>query len=199
MYVRRSLELALLLTFTIPSLAYSQPKPKLDVATIMQDPKDWLGSLPRGQFWSEDSKWIYFSWNPEKADADSLYKVSAQGGQPVKLTRDERRRMVPAKGVYSRDYRFKLFTRNGDVFLYDKGKGSLLQITNTAARESGATFAHDESAVIFQQDSNLFRWSRATGITSQLIDFDKGEKPKQGPELKTDSEKFVKGGGGAAV
>jgi dipeptidyl aminopeptidase/acylaminoacyl peptidase len=180
-----------MILLTIASLNFAQPKPELDVATIMQDPKEWVGSLPRNPFWSEDSKWIYFLWNREGADSDSLYKVPATGGEPLKLTRDERLMVVPTAGVYSRDFSHKLFVRNGDVFLYEKRKNSLLQITNTSARESNPRFSHDESAVIFQEGSNLFRWDRTTGITSQIVNFRKGKKPKDGPELKTDSEKFL--------
>lgn len=178
----------LVLAFQIRSQSYSE----LDVATIMQDPKKWVGSPPNQPFWSEDSKWIYFYWNPEATDADSLYKISAKGGKAIKLAREERRRVPPAHGVYSRNYRFKLFARNNDIFLYDKKRDSMLQITNTSARESNPKFSLDERGVIFQRGMNLFRWDRATGALAQIIDLRKGENPDEKKDAKTDAEKFVK-------
>ncbi len=184
--------LLLALIIALPLIIQAQSKIELDVATIMQDPKTWVGSSPNRPFWSEDSKWIYFSWNPESVDADSLYKISARGGQAIKLTREERQQVIPGSGVYSRDYRYKLFTRNGDIFLYDIKRNSSLQITGTTARENNAVFSQDESAVIFRSGMNLFRWDRSTGATTQIIDFSRGKKPVEEPEPKTDSEKFVK-------
>ena len=163
----------LLLVFILPIVAQAQPKIDLDVKTIMQDPKTWVGSAPNNPFWSEDSKWIYFNWNPEAVDSDSLYKVSVNGGKPVKLTRDERLHTAPARGVYSRDYRTKLFSRSGDIFLYDVKRNSILQITNTSDKESNPKFTQDERAVIFQRGMNLYKWQRTTGTITQITDFKK--------------------------
>lgn len=181
-----------LLVFVLPLTTQAQQKIELDIKTIMRDPKTWVGSAPADPFWSEDSKWIYFNWNPEAVDSDSLYKVAANGGTPIKLSRNERLRLAPARGVYSRDYRTKLFSRNGDIFLFDIKRNSILQITNTSDSESNPKFSQDESAVIFQRGMNLYKWERATGTTTQLTDFKKGKKPEDDPEPKTDAEKFVK-------
>ncbi len=181
-----------LLVFVLPIVTQAQPKIELDVKTIMQDPKTWVGSAPNNPFWSEDSKWIYFNWNPEAADSDSLYKVPANGGKPVKLSRAERLQVAPARGVYSRNYRTKLFSRNGDIFLYDIKRNSILQITNTSDHESNPEFSHDEKAVIFQRGTNLYKWQTTTGTTTQITDFEKGKKPEDDQEPKTDAEKFVK-------
>ena len=54
----------LLVVFVLPFAAQTQQKIELDVKTIMQDPKTWVGSSPNDPFWSEDGKWIYFNWNP---------------------------------------------------------------------------------------------------------------------------------------
>jgi dipeptidyl aminopeptidase/acylaminoacyl peptidase len=182
--------LALLLLPAI--IAHAQTRPELDVATIMQDTKKWLGSFPNNPYWSEDSKWICFNWNPEAADADSLYKVSAAGGPPIKLTRAERLRTPPAYGDNSRDFRYKVFDRSGDIFLYDKKRDTILQITNTADTESSPHFTLDETGVVFQRGMNLFVFDRASGVIRQVVDFREGKKPEPDPTPKTDAEKYVK-------
>ena len=37
-----------LLVFILPNVTHAQPKIELDVKTIMQDPKTWVGSAPNG-------------------------------------------------------------------------------------------------------------------------------------------------------
>lgn len=180
------------LIFLLPLTGYVQPKIELDVNTIMQDPKTWLGSSPQDIFWSEDSKWIYFGWNPEAADTDSLYKISINGGEPAKLTRLERLQIPTPEGTYSRNYQTKLFERNGDIYLYDTKGNSILQITSTSDVESNPKFSQDEKKVLFQQGMNLYFWDRKAGSTKQLTDFKKANKPKDSPSPKTDAEKFVK-------
>ena len=57
---------AVSLLAALPAAVYAQ-RPGgavLDVETIMQDPK-WIGEAPAGVVWSDDSRWIYFRWNPE--------------------------------------------------------------------------------------------------------------------------------------
>ena len=56
---------------------------ELTVEKIMRDPK-WIGSAPTGLNWSPDSKTVYFNWNPDKAAADSLYKITLQNRIPQK-------------------------------------------------------------------------------------------------------------------
>ncbi|MFQ5637658.1 MAG: prolyl oligopeptidase family serine peptidase [bacterium] len=183
----------IVITFLFSAISVSaQSQITLDVATIMQDPKTWVGSPPNRPFWSENSKWIYFYWNPKAADSDSLYKISVNGGDAMKLSRAERLRVPPVRGVYSRDYRYKLFTRSGDVFVYDKNSDSIVQITNTSANESNATFTQDETGVVYQSGMNLFRWDRASGALAQITDLRKGSDPTKKKTAKTDAEKFIK-------
>jgi hypothetical protein len=37
---------------------------QLTVEKIMKDPK-WIGTSPSNVFWSQDSKSVFFSWNPK--------------------------------------------------------------------------------------------------------------------------------------
>ncbi|MFQ5676958.1 MAG: S9 family peptidase, partial [bacterium] len=187
----RSLLLCIMVS-TLPVNTFAQKHIELDVETIMQDPKTWVGTPPRNPYWSEDSKWIYFLWNPEAADSDSLYKVSVNGGPPIKLSKEERMKVPPPGGVYSRDYRTKLFVRNGDIFLYNVRQNSTLQLTSTSDRESNPRFSQNEKSVIFQKGMNLFQWDRKTGATRQITDFQKGKKPEADPQPGSDAEKFVK-------
>ncbi|MEQ1588544.1 MAG: S9 family peptidase, partial [Cyclobacteriaceae bacterium] len=74
----------LLLLLIIPS-AFAQQLAPLTVEKIMRDPK-WIGVAPSNLTWSEDSKQIYFSWNPENNAGDSLYAISLTNRTPQKVS-----------------------------------------------------------------------------------------------------------------
>ena len=189
--VTLSLLYFILFTGTLVHFSLAQSKPELTVAKIMQDPK-WIGAFPNRPFWSEDGKWIYFYWNPEGADSDSLYKINIRGEKPEKVP-VSRYKLIPApEGKYTRDYRLKVFERDGDIFLYDLRKQQLTQITQTAERETNPVFSHDEQSVIFQRGQNLFQWDMRSGTLTQLIDFRKGKKPEPEPKPATEQEKFLR-------
>ncbi len=168
-----------LIILIFPILLLSQAEFQLDVTTIMQDPKTWVGSFPEKPYWSEDSKWIYFSWNPEAADSDSLYKVAADGGTPTKLSLMERKKIPSQNGVYSRDYQYKLFVRDGDVFIYNRNNSTILQITKTNDYENNIRFSQNEKSVIYRRGNNFYKWDRNTGTTNQIVDIRKGTEPER--------------------
>jgi len=169
--------------------AQSQALSELTVEKIMRDPK-WIGSSPSGVSWSPDSKTVYFFWNPDKAPADSLYKITLQNRTPQKVSKTERLAMPPANGMYNRSFTKMIFEKNGDLFLYDVPGAKLTQITNTVSRESGATFSGDEKKIIYSFDQNLYSWEIATGNFAQLTDFRKGKKSSTPP--LSDQERWLR-------
>ena len=185
-----------------PKPADSTSRPQLTVETIMQDPKDWVGTSPSNPFWSEDAKTLYFSWNPARnnpAPSDSLYKVTFTAGRgktpvaslPTKVSPAERRGLPTATGPYNRARSQRLFERQGDLFLLDVAAGKVRQLTNTVDAETEPVFTGDEQGVVFRRSgSNLFSIDLRTGELAQLTDFRAGAK-KAEPKL-TDEETFLK-------
>ncbi|OIN59671.1 alpha/beta fold hydrolase [Arsenicibacter rosenii] len=156
----------------------AQTRPALTVEKIMQDPKTWIGTAPSGVFWSEDARTIYFNWNPDKAKADSLYKISLAGDRkPVKVSPVERRALPPDNGgVYNRAHSLKVYDKNGDLFLLDCKTFAVRQLTNTVDRESNPVFSGDEQRIVFARNSNLYTMHLNTGELAQVTQFDPGTK-----------------------
>ena len=173
----------LLVVIVLPALAQTaSPKPALTVEAIMQDPRQWTGTSPSGMFWSDDSRTIYFNWNPTKALGDSLYKIVLPGGRyvpatkPVKVAINERRMLPTGDAQYNRARTLRIYDKYGDLFLLDRQTGRVRTLTSTVDRESNPVFSGDEKAVLFTRASNLYRIDLATGLTEQLTNFDPGAK-----------------------
>jgi dipeptidyl aminopeptidase/acylaminoacyl peptidase len=185
--MRQLFFMAALFLFALGSRAQSLGE--LTVEKIMRDPK-WIGTAPTGISWSTDSKTVYFNWNPEKAEADSLYKITLQNHTPQKVSKKERLPLPSFFGVYNKAFTKLLYEKNGDIFLLDLPSGKIIQITNTVGRESNALFSGDEKKIIYSFDQNLYSWETSTGNVTQLTDFRKGKKSSS-PVL-SDQEKWLK-------
>jgi dipeptidyl aminopeptidase/acylaminoacyl peptidase len=181
----KNLFLLLLLT----RCAFAQTLAPLTVEKIMRDPK-WMGVSPSNPYWAEDSKSIYFNWNPEKNLGDSLYTATLTDKTPKKVSAAVRRTLHPPFGSYNAYYTKKLFERNGDLFLVDLVNHETMQLTNTLDREYNATFSPDEKSILFVSNANLFSLELATGLLTQHTDFKKGSK-KTEPK-PTEQDKWLK-------
>src|SRR6478735_390705 len=179
----------IVLLLFISSSAFAQQLVPLSVEKIMRDPK-WIGVAPSNQFWSDDGKQLYFSWNPEKNAGDSLYSISLTARTPQKVAVAVRRSLPSPFGTFNKAHTKKVYEKNGDLFLLDIATGKNIQLTNTIDRESNAVFSPDEKKIVFAANGNLFSWEIASGTFAQLTDFKKGTK-KAEPKL-SEQEKWLK-------
>lgn len=160
---------------------------KLTVDKIMQDPK-WIGTSPSNISWSEDSKNIYFNWNPEKNLGDSLYSYNLQNQKTEKLSAKQREKLSPA-GTYSNDQAKKVFVKEGDLYLHFLRTNLIKRLTQTVDIESSPEFSIDDETIIFRKGQNLFAQSINDGFVKQLTDFQAGSKAAE--KKKTDEELWL--------
>lgn len=187
-----SLKTFLLFLFVVfPIFVSGQEKiqtTNLTVDMIMQDPK-WIGAVSSDIWWSEDSRQVYFKWNPGSAEDDSIYVVNEDGSGLRKLSLKERKNLIPKEGKYNREETKKIYEKNGDIFLLDILAMKIRQLTNTIEKESSADFSFDENKILFVKNSNLFSINLSDGLITQLTDFREGNEPKE--KAKTDREKWL--------
>ena len=180
----------ILLTLLTTALIFSIKAQSLSVEQIMQDPKFTIGALPSNIFWSEDSKTIYFNWNPDKNKADSLYGASVTEKKPFKVSPQTRRALPSNSGSYSADFSKKVYAKNGDIYLMDCRTMTIRQITNTVESESNPTFNGKDDKIIFTKGNILFSFTIGNGEIDQLTNFQVGTK-KPEPKL-SEQEKWQK-------
>src|SRR5215217_1822052 len=170
------IRLTLLLLLTV-TLLFAQKNERLTVEKIMRDQK-WIGTSPSDPYWSIDGKYLFFSWNPEKAMSDSLYFITLNDKTPRKATVDMKRN-IPAFNniVYNTTKTAYTYVQDGDLFYSDAQKKTR-RITQTVDPESSPQFIENNTKIVFNRSQNVYSWDIATGLTTQLSNFIKGPAPK---------------------
>src|SRR5213079_1140683 len=80
----------------------------LTVDSIMRGPK-LVGYPPTGLRWAGDSSRLYFEWRRPEDEDVSTWVVDRNGGEPRKLSDEERRNAPPVNGTWDKAHRRVLF------------------------------------------------------------------------------------------
>lgn len=183
------------LTTELPGTAQSAARVQpggsaLTLELLAQDPAKWIGAPPTQVRWSEDSKSLYFLWNPDAKDDPELFVISREGGAPSRVPREEYRNIAPADAQRNRDGSLKTYAAYGDIFVITSPGGRVRRLTDTEATERNPQFTFDSKAVTFERDQNLFQITLETGDERQLTNFKVGRDPEQKPK-QTDLQKYL--------
>lgn len=158
----------------------TENKSALTIKQIMQFQHIWIGASPENIFWSDDSKTIYFDWNPDRNELSSLYKVEVQSGKIEKVNLADKKNSTNARNeIYNNDFSKKLYSKNGDLFLLNIPTNDLLQITYTNEYESNPQFSIDEKLIFYTKSGNIYSWNISNGQTIQLTDFRRNTDEKE--------------------
>jgi dipeptidyl aminopeptidase/acylaminoacyl peptidase len=159
------------------------PQPfEFTIRNIMRGP-ELYGRPPENVRWSSDSKWIYFSWAEPGTDwrePNAPFRVRAQSGaHPERLTITQMDSAGPyvADGFVSHDGQFKAVASDGDIYLLNRRTNALRRLTHTAAREARPVISTDNRQILFVRDNNVFSFTLATGLLTQLTDLRTDDPP----------------------
>ena len=176
-----------------PARPAAGPKPAngsrfaLTVESIMRGPA-LVGYPPTGLRWSGDSSELYFEWRRPGEDEASTWAVRRDGGEPRRLSDDERRLVPPASGGQWDEARCRvLFVEGGDIVLFDAAARTRQRITRTAGAESAPRWARRETAVTFVRDGSLFLVPLQSGVIEQVVD----TRPRPRETRETESQKYL--------
>ncbi|MEH6680508.1 MAG: prolyl oligopeptidase family serine peptidase [Sediminicola sp.] len=147
----------------------------LSIKEIMKG-DDFIGHLPSSPQWSADGNYIYFNWNPEGTPSDSLYSYGIKTKKIGKVDFETEYALPSARFVYNRDKSKKVYEKHGDVFLMDMATGSIIQVTDTEARESNVHFTANGSKLAFVKEENIYTWDLSSGVTVQMTNFTEKEE-----------------------
>ncbi|HZG25802.1 MAG TPA: prolyl oligopeptidase family serine peptidase [Chitinophagaceae bacterium] len=151
----------------------------------MKDAK-WMGISPTNIQWEQNSRTVYFNWNPEGNTRDPYYEVTLANYKPKKLTDSARRTLNKGLFTYSRDRSKILFERNGDIIIQHVKTGQEQVVVSTAERETNPGFNNDESKILFLRTDNLYCISTPGGMLTQLTNFTRNKKASERPTAPQD-------------
>ncbi|MCP4437504.1 MAG: prolyl oligopeptidase family serine peptidase [Aureispira sp.] len=170
----KQLFLGISLLFSSINLVAQVPNlSSLSIEQIMQGEK-FVGVSPSDVFWSEDGKTTYFKWNPENLAYKELYKITKEKPIPQKVSIEEQLALPGRNGSYNANRTQKVYSKAGDIFLYDLETKETRQVTNTINREYQPSFSDDGQYIYFRALSNMYSWNTKTGSLVQLSNFKKG-------------------------
>ncbi len=154
------------------TLAQTDNQSTLSIDQIMQG-DSFVGYLPTNIEWADDSKVIYFSWNPDMDTIRSTYETNINTKKIIKRSFQDLKSSTTS-GRFSKDNKWKIYEKEGDLFLMDNTTFSSKSITKTLERESNPQFSRDQKSIIYQKNDNFFQWNILDGSTTQLTDFKSG-------------------------
>lgn len=157
------------------TVARAQQSGTLTVEKIMRDPK-WIGVSPTNFRWSDDSKTVFFNWNPTQKEKDQLYKVNVSTYKPELTEESAAENAYGTTYVYNKDRSLGIAEKGGDLYLSDFRHKTTFRLTQTIDRESGAYFLYNNH-IIFSRADNLFELNLQTNELKQLTNFIRGKRP----------------------
>ncbi len=150
------------------------------IDTIMKG-EAFTGYSPERIRWSNDSRTIYFRWNPELNAEGSWYRIGTDAPVPVKVPEKEEKNI---RNAYSYTWNSKhdklIYTENNSLFLEDLRKKETSCLLKNTGNIRSPRFTHDEKAILFIQEDNLYRLKTDGSGLEKLSDIRKGEENKRG-------------------
>lgn len=186
---------AFLLACLLSSRAIPAGKFALTIDNIMRG-HQLYGYEPSQVRWSGDGEHIYFQWkqasDPLLSPPDT-YVVAHDGSGLRKLADAEAKLAPPAGGDATRDKKRTVYSRDGDIFLYDAASGATRQITKSEDAETNPHFTQDEKRVAFTRGNNLYVIALEGGAMDEMTDIlPAGTPPPAEDEKGTPSQETLK-------
>jgi dipeptidyl aminopeptidase/acylaminoacyl peptidase len=178
--MRRLLSVVLLIAG--PALAQRPSSFDFTIKNIMRGP-ELYGRAPDSVRWSNDSKWIYFTWVEPGTDWRERvrwFRVRpAAGAKPERVSpaQFDSAGAFVTTGQRSKNGRYIAVEFDGDIYLTDTKTGMTRRVTQTLAREHDPSFAVDASRIFYVRDNNVYSVDLNGGLVRQLTDFRQGPEP----------------------
>jgi dipeptidyl aminopeptidase/acylaminoacyl peptidase len=136
---------------------------------IMAHP-DWVARSPENPYWADDGRAVYFQQKRKGEELRDLYRLDLQTRAVRKVEDAERGKADAAGGSWSKDRKWKVYSRQGDVYLKNVETGALRQLTRTGEAEVDARFMAGDKRVAFRRGESIYIYDIASGLISQAAD-----------------------------
>ncbi len=174
-----------------PAAPVPAPAPELTLDLIMRD-ANWIGRSPQSPYWADDGQAFYY-WQKREDDEQTgsgrdLVRVEVATGTTRVIPDEELGHADVRAGEWSQDYRWKVWSREGDIFLKDATSGQVRQLTRTADVEVDPHFFPDTKRIWYRRGSAILVRDLATGEEAQPADL----RAEKDPARKTPEKGFLR-------
>lgn len=171
-------------------LSFSQTS-DLSVEKVMQDP-NWIGNFPGSVRWGIHGENIYFNYNPEKNDSDSLYRIQIDNPKKIlKVSVEDQREIVPGSGDFNNSRSKKVFTEDGDLFLYEMKSREKKQLLDLPFSIDDPQFLNDDKRIVFKAENNAFIYDLVNGSIQQLTHIKSGSKAEKSDKKVSEKNEWL--------
>ncbi|MCP3960172.1 MAG: S9 family peptidase, partial [bacterium] len=149
---------------------------EITLELIMSDP-DWIGNTAKDPYWADDGDAVYFHRKRVGEQIEDLIRLDLATGEERVIADEERGAVDSPGGRLSRDRRFRVYSRHGDLYLKNLETGTLTQLTRTAADETRPRFMADDRGISFHRGDQVYVRDLETGLEYQSADVRLEEDP----------------------
>ncbi len=181
---------ALIFLFLGSLVSFSQTS-DLSVEKIMQDP-DWIGNFPSSVRWGIHGENIYFNYNPEKNDSDSLYRIEIDNPEKIlKVSVAEQREIIPGRGDFNAYRTKKVFTEDGKLFIYDMELRKKKELLDLPMYINDPEFLGNNQRIVFKAEDNAFIYDLKNGGIQQLTHIKSGSNPEKSDKKSSEKNDWI--------
>jgi dipeptidyl aminopeptidase/acylaminoacyl peptidase len=172
------------------SAVHAQQASTLTVEKIMRDQK-WIGTAPSNYRWADDSKSLYFEWNPQNKPKEQLFRIQVGKIKPELSADSTTEKVIGPVFTYNQNGSLGVAEQEGDIYLINVKTKKRTRLTNTLERESNPGFLMN-GAIYFLKSGNFFTLDPNSQSLAQLTNFMPGTKPVVNKPAPSAQETWLK-------
>lgn len=148
----------------------------LTVESIMRDPK-WIGASPSQPEWGNDGD-LYFRYNPDQAEADSVYYVHKDNFSSIRKSENQRSVVYKSGIISDQSGKLKLYNQDSDIFLI-RPDHKVVRLFYTARYEWATGFDVTGRKIIYKIGDDIFTLDPGTSEMKQVLSVAAGRKTEK--------------------
>ncbi len=131
---------------------------------------DFTGHWIENAYWHTKGNSVFFS----KYGTKNVNFVFNLKDKSIKKIYDKKNMLIQKNEYKDETDNLKIKSVEGDLFIFDKKKNTIKQLTQTSEKEINPTFSEDGKSIFYMKRNNYYQWDLEKNKIIQLTDFRQG-------------------------